>query len=204
MRRTGLVKKTITWAAGFFMSMGLIASANAQTASAARPDGGLDLAVTYTSSYAGLTSGSNNFWLQGGSAELSATFWHGLGEVANVTGLHNANSGEGVPVNVVTATFGPRYSWTLKRASPHNLRVFGEALAGIANGFSGLYPQPGGASDSANSLALQIGGGANYSLNRHFALRLIQANWLRTQLPNATTGVQNNLILGAGVVFRIK
>ena len=27
-------------------------------------------------------------------------------------------------------------------------------------------------------------------------------DWLRTQLPNATTKVQNNLRLGAGLVFR--
>jgi hypothetical protein len=38
-------------------------------------------------------------------------------------------------------------------------------------------------------------------LTRHVSLRVIQANWLRTQMPNATTNVQNNLLLGAGVVF---
>jgi len=30
---------------------------------------------------------------------------------------------------------------------------------------------------------------------------VIQADWLRTQLPNSTTNVQNDLHLGAGIVF---
>jgi hypothetical protein len=41
-------------------------------------------------------------------------------------------------------------------------------------------------------------------LTRHVSLRVIQANWLRTQMPNATTNVQNNLLLRAGVVFHAR
>jgi hypothetical protein len=41
----------------------------------------------------------------------------------------------------------------------------------------------------------------NIALSPQPALRAFQANWLRTQLPNATTNVQNTLDLGAGVVF---
>jgi hypothetical protein len=47
-----------------------------------------------------------------------------------------------------------------------------------------------------------MGGGMNIALSPRIALRAVQANWLRTQLPNATTNVQNNLDLGAGVVVR--
>jgi hypothetical protein len=203
MRGTGHVKMAMKWVAGVLVAMDVVIAAGAQGVPTATPKETLEIAVTYTAGYAGLTSGKDNFWLQGGSAELSFTSWHGLGESADVTGLNVANSGHGVPVNLVTTTFGPRYTWTVRRRSQHNLRLFGEGLVGIANGFSGYYPQSGNATDSASSLALQIGGGADYALNKHFALRMIRANWLRTQLLNATTNVQNNLTLGAGIVFRI-
>lgn len=36
------------------------------------------------------------------------------------------------------------------------------------------------------------------------ASRLLEASWLRTEFENATTDVQNNLQLGAGIVFRIR
>jgi hypothetical protein len=36
---------------------------------------------------------------------------------------------------------------------------------------------------------------------RHLSVRLIEVNWLRTQLPNSTTNIQNDLELGAGIVF---
>ena len=188
--------------------MGVMAAASAQSAPQRAsernlPDA-LDVSVTYTASYAGLSSGSNNFWLQGGSAELSARVWRGLSEAANVTGLHTADSGNGVPVNVVTATFGPRYTWVHNGASRRDVQVFGEFLVGIASGFSGYYPEAGGATDSATSLALLGSGGVDYKLNRRLTLRLVQVNWLRTQLPNASTNVQNNLTLGAGIVFRVK
>jgi hypothetical protein len=187
------------------MAMGLMPTVSAQAiAATTRQNEALDVAVTYTSSYAGLTTGDNNFWFEGGSAEVTATFWHGLGGTANVTGLHIANSGQGIPVNVVTTTFGPRYMWVRNRGSGHDLRFFGEGLVGIANGFSGYYPTAQGETDSANGLAMQVGGGADYGLSKRFAVRLLQTSWLRTRLPNATTNIQNNLTLGAGVVFSVR
>jgi hypothetical protein len=38
-------------------------------------------------------------------------------------------------------------------------------------------------------------------ISHHFSLRLFKADWLRTQLPNSTTDVQNDLLLGAGIVI---
>lgn len=65
------------------------------------------------------------------------------------------------------------------------------------------FPAAGGASSDANTFALLVGGGVDLRLSRRFAVRPIQAEWVRTQFPNATTNVQNSLRLGAGVVFRI-
>jgi hypothetical protein len=55
---------------------------------------------------------------------------------------------------------------------------------------------------SANTFALQIGGGADYSLGRHFAYRVVEADWTRTQFQNATTNVQNHMQLSSGIALR--
>jgi outer membrane immunogenic protein len=77
-------------------------------------------------------------------------------------------------------------------------------LAGEANGINSTFPAAPQATSSANSLAVQLGGGMNIALKRHIAVRAFEADWLRTQLPNATTTAQNTLKLGAGLVLRFK
>jgi hypothetical protein len=103
----------------------------------------------------------------------------------------------------VTTTFGPRYRYTRALGSGRgSLSVFGEALLGEANAFHSSLPSTQGVTDSANSLALQVGGGIDVGLSRRFAFRALQAEWLRTQLQNGTTNVQNHLQLGSGLVLR--
>jgi hypothetical protein len=51
-------------------------------------------------------------------------------------------------------------------------------------------------------VAVLVGRGTNVALSRHLAVRALDAAWLRTQLPNATTNAQNNVRLGAGAVLR--
>jgi hypothetical protein len=118
--------------------------------------------------------------------------------------LHAGNTGGssgGVGLDLVTTTFGPRYTW-----SPTHRRysIFGQALVGEANGMNRLFPNSTGATDTANSLALYVGGGVNYSLKHRLALRAFEAEWLRTQMPNATNNVQKNLRLGAGLIYNFK
>jgi peptidoglycan-associated lipoprotein len=160
----------------------------------------VEVAVTYNATRSSSVPGSN-FWMEGGSVELQARFYRGLGVVADISGAHTANiNTSGVGLDLVTATFGPRYTW----APAHwRYELFGQVLAGEANGFNSVFPTPSGAADSSNSLALKMGGGMNIALSRRIALRAIEANWLRTQLPNATTNVQNNLNIAAGFVFRL-
>jgi hypothetical protein len=159
----------------------------------------VDLAVSYIEERSLKAGTGQNFWLQGGSIELGANVWHGLGIAANVTGSHAASIGvSGIPLSLVTATFGPRYRWH----SSHKISIYGEGLVGEANGFGSIFPAPGGSQSDANGLALQLGGGVDLRLSDRFALRMIDAGWLRTQPPNSTDNVQNTLRLGAGFVLR--
>jgi len=161
----------------------------------------LDVAVSYDALRNNATTG-RNFWMQGGRVQAHGQFWRGLGVVADVAGMHSGNiQGSGVGLDLVTVTFGPRYSWTRAHT---RFTVFGHAQGGLALGFNSTFPGPSIASEDATSLATRLGGGMNYSLSPRIALRVIQADWLRTQMPNATTNVQNNLNLGAGFVYRFR
>ena len=118
-----------------FLSLGILGACGLQvlaaqnaTAQTAKPAASsLDLAVTYNAQSTNIDT-TNRFWMQGGSAQLHVQFWRGLGVVADVAGTHTANMhNSGVGLDLVTATFGPRYTWQL----PHNkFIVYGQFLAG--------------------------------------------------------------------------
>lgn len=184
--------------AGACMMAALTASAqDAQR----QESGSIDVGVAYNSCMANVVGG-NGFWMQGGSVQIHGQFWHGLGVVADVAGLHSGSTnGSSVGLDMVTATFGPRYTWT---AAHRPYAFFGQVLAGEANGLNSVFPHSGEAGETANSLALYMGGGVNLRIKDHLALRAFEADWLRTQLPNATTNVQNSLRLGAGLIYIFK
>lgn len=158
-----------------------------------------DIAVTYTGERSLKAASGQNFWLQGGAIELGVDAWKGLGVAVNVTGSHaNSIGTSGVPISLVTTTFGLRY----RCHAGHRWSLYGEGLVGEANGFDSLFPVTGGAVDSANGLATQVGGGIDIAFRRRFAVRVLDASWVRTTLPNATDNVQNTLHLGGGIVVR--
>jgi hypothetical protein len=184
--------------AGVCMMAGVVASGQ-ETTSAKQLNAPFDVAITYVASRANVTAG-NGFWMQGGSVQFHGQFWRGLGVVADVGALHTGDAdGKGAGLDLVTATFGPRYtqSW-----AHHRHALFCEALAGEVHGFDSVFPTATGVASSADSLALQVGGGMNLQFSRHLAIRAFEAAWLRTQFPNATTGVQNNLRAGTGLVIK--
>lgn len=177
----------------------------AQQAGPREADSKLDLAICYTAAHSSIVAGSG-FWAQGGGAELTGTFYHGLGVSADIAGTHaDKISPTGVGLTLVTAVFGPTYTWAPPRSGKKwgQWSIFGESLLGVANALDSTSPAAAGAQSSAESLALEIGGGADLNLSRHIALRAFKADWLRTQLPNAAANVQNSLQLGSGIVFRL-
>jgi len=164
----------------------------------------VDLAITYTVQHSNLVS-NPTFWQQGGSVELSTQTYRGFGIAANIAGTNigdAANSGTGL--TMVTATFGPRYTWyrPIGGARKKSLAIFGQGLIGEAHGFNSYFPTPAASLTDYNSFALQVGGGVDLGLSRHIAVRAIQADWLRTEFPNSTTNIQNTFRAAAGIVLR--
>jgi outer membrane protein OmpA-like peptidoglycan-associated protein len=168
-----------------------------------------DLAITFAGERSQASLAQGNFWLKGGGADAAMTFWKGLGIAASLTGGHAKNVEPAVDVNKISYLLGPRYTrtvWTgnANSADPLRLQVFAQGLYGGAHGFHGLYPASGGGTTpKANSQAFQAGGGLNLYLNRNFGLRLIEADYVRTALPNGADNVQNDLRLSAGITWHI-
>jgi outer membrane immunogenic protein len=195
------------WIFGFAAVLALTGCLRAQQSATVDAPGSreADLAVTYTEQYSNLVS-TSTFWHGGGGAELSAPIYRGLGMAANVTGTETSNAANSsVGLTLVTANFGPRYTYRhpLGHQRNRNVAIFGQALGGLAWGFNSYFPSSSGAQTNYVSFDLQLGGGVDLGLSRHFGLRVFQGDWVRTEFPNGTTNVQNNLRLAAGVVFRI-
>lgn len=168
---------------------------------APQPSHPMDLAVTYNPVRSHVLAGSG-FWMQGGSLQFDAGVYHSLGVVAEAAGMHAGQiHGSGVGVDMLTAVAGPRY--TLSPAGKRYV-LFGQALFGGAHGYNSLFPATGAPENRANSFAMEMGGGVNVNWTQRVALRLCEADWLRTTFPNSSANAQNSLKLGFGVVFRLK
>jgi outer membrane protein OmpA-like peptidoglycan-associated protein len=162
-----------------------------------------DLGITFATERSQLVPGDCCFWFKGGGADVSFNFWKGWGIAATLTGDHAGNvSSSGVDVNKIGYMAGPRYTWTAwSGANEHRLTIFGQALFGGAHGFDGVYPSSNKVSSSANSFALQAGGGLNYYFTRHWGVRPLEVDYVRTEFPNGADDVQNDLRLAFGVTY---
>lgn len=161
----------------------------------------VEAALSYTFSYANTTS-PKQFWQNGGSLDLHGQLLQGVGVVRRLDALHTSNmDGTGVGLDLVTVTFGPRLTW-----SPHGerFRCYGEASGGPSKGFNSEFPTGSGVDSTSHSGAFLMAGGANYGLSKRVAVRLFDVHWMRTYFPNATTGVQNTLVAGTGIVFHLR
>ena len=158
----------------------------------------IDAGVTLIAERSLRSATPDNFWMEGGSIELGANVWRGLGIAANVSGVHTSAVGRtNIPLSLVTVVFGPRYRWHAN----HRISIYGEGLVGEADGFNSLFPAMTASRARANGFDAQAGGGLDYHLSQHIAIRAIEAAWQHTQLPNGTNDVQTTLRLGAGLVL---
>jgi outer membrane immunogenic protein len=190
MIRTGVLILGVT------LSTGLLAQNQKPTLTTHGAD--IDVAITYVAERAKIASvDCGCFWLQGGSGDFALTFAHGIGVAANLTGLHNGNVGTGLELDKVLFAMGPRYTFNVK----HHGAVFGEGLFGGVHGFNSIFPSSNGVAGAANSFAMMFGGGVDFRLAKHLRIRAVEADYVRSTLPNNADNVQNDLRLAAGVSF---
>ncbi len=139
------------------------------------------------------------FGLQGGFAQGAVTLKYWLRIAGEVTGGHANQFGPlGQNLTLMTYTGGPQIV-----LHAHRVETFGQALFGAAHGSDSYFPSGTTASASATSFAINTGGGFDIDLTRHIAVRPVEVNYLRTSLPNGSSNRQNQLSLGAGLVFHL-
>jgi hypothetical protein len=165
-----------------------------------------DLAITYDAERGELAPGNCGcFWMQGGGVDGAVTFWKGLGIAGTFTGDHASNVAPGVDINKVSFMGGPRYTYTAwgTPGEKPRFQIYGQGLFGGVHAFDGVFPATAGTVPTANSFAIQAGGGVNIFLTRHIGVRVVEASYVRDELPNNTDSTQNDLRLGAGLVYHI-
>jgi len=165
------------------------------------------LEISFGYSYARSNAGPglcSCFNMIGGSSEVAVHAFRALSVVADLTGERAPTIGAapGDDLSLVVFTAGPRFS---HRFSGGKFTPFVQGLVGVAHGFDGLFPSfSGSLTGAATARAVLAGGGLDLTIKQHIAIRAIQADYLRTQLPNGQANEQNLLRLGAGIVLRIR
>jgi len=168
-----------------------------------------DVALTYNLERAKIASSNCGcFWLNGAGAEVAVPVYHGVSAVASFGGVTASNITPGVDLSKVSYVFGPRYTYDISHYSGiatrgHSTHLFGEALFGGTHAFNSSFPATGGAVSSANSFALQLGGGVDIALSRGFGVRALQVDYIRTSLPNNASNTQNDLRIAFGVTYHM-
>jgi outer membrane immunogenic protein len=140
------------------------------------------------------------FGLNGGGISGSAEFRPRWSVVAEITAEHTGSAP--VADNSLTLSsyqggvrYGTPQPW-MKGA--HALQPFVQTLFGVAHSSGGVA----GAANGNTMFAFRVGGGIDLPINRHFAVRVIQADYYLTVAKNGVNDRQNNLLLAAGIVYR--
>lgn len=144
--------------------------------------------------------GCGCFSMNGLSGGFAALLGHNISAVADVGSYfqHNVDN-SGRNLRIETLLVGPRYSWSKwAKWTPYAQGLFGGAL-----GSGTLYGPDAATSGNASGFAMSAGGGLNWNVTQHVSIRLFQAEYLMTRLPNSINNYQNNIRITAGVVFRI-
>jgi len=185
------------------IGMGWI-SAGAQQVETAPRYAPLEISFNYSYARSNAAPGQCGcFNMNGGSSEVAFHAFRALSVVADLTGERAASIGAtaGDGLSLVAFTVGPRFS---HRFAGGKFTPFVQGLVGAVHGFDGLFPGSSGSlSGAASARAVVAGGGLDLTINRHIAIRAIQADYLRTQLPNGQGNEQNLLRAGAGIVLRV-
>ena len=177
----------------------------------------LFLGYSYLRAVPTLADGNRFVWLNGGSTSIAFNFNRYLGLVGDFGGFDdselrlngiNGNTSKVVDSSGTAYTYlvGPRLSFrNHDRITPFVQALFGGVHASEVTLSSdctdiGCTPLP-----SENKFAMTAGGGLDIALRRHFAIRIIQAEYLMTRFENLSTGssaTQNDMRLSSGIVFR--
>jgi outer membrane protein OmpA-like peptidoglycan-associated protein len=156
-------------------------------------------------------------YLHGGSSSFAYNLNRIVGLVADFGGYDDSrltligpagSQTVGSNGSAYTYAFGPRFSYRRERFTPFAQGLFGATHGSSVSisGCSGSFSCKPLASD--NAFASMVGAGIDIKLSRHFALRLLEGDFLLTHFKDPLSangeerGWQKNVRLSTGIVFR--
>ena len=175
---------------GTLLVFGVVASAQ-ETAPTPTAEVGFSYSYTRVNPGGALSSANAN----GGYGYVEYNFNKVVGLVADAGGIRLQNT-------TFQYLFGPRLNWRMSRFTPYLQTLVGGQR--FSNGLDPSSTTPRLAA-AQNNFAAAIGGGIDYNLTNHIALKPIQVEYLVAEVSPAARDlnfVQNNLRYSAGVVFR--
>jgi outer membrane immunogenic protein len=194
----GARAKAMMFLAAMFFVAGISSQAQSgtQREAASRPE----LAVEYNYVHSNAPPGECGcINLNGGSANFAWPLHHWqLSLVGDVGAVHAGSiTNQGYDLTLSTYTAGLRYSPRLRR---WHLRPWAQLLIGGAHA-SGSLVEGSGSSTGGGAFASLVGGGVDVRMSPRFSIRAFEAEYLVTTFNNGGNDHQNNLRIGAGVVF---
>ncbi len=133
--------------------------------------------------------GNSNFNLNGFHVSGAENLNSWLGGVLDFSSHYGTRAG--VNVNTQSIMYGPRFAYRKSRTVTPSVH----ALFGAVHGSAGLY----GISMPDTHFGMALGGAVDVRVNDRIALRVVQADYLRTRFLNLR---QDNIRVSAGLVFR--
>ena len=139
------------------------------------------------------------FGMNGGGLSGSWNFHGSWSAVIDISAEHTGSAPPlGNSLTLSSYLAGARYKipqpWL---DGDHKPQPFGQILLGAAHAGGG----EAGVADGSYRFATRIGGGIDVPLSSHFSVRVIQIDYYLTTFVNATNDHQNNLLVGAGIVY---
>jgi outer membrane immunogenic protein len=161
-----------------------------------------DAAVTYQWVHTNAAPGQCGcFGLNGGGVSASWNVrgpWSAVADFSSQTATGAPTVGSSL--TLTSGLGGARFELPRLRGNwlhgAHRVQPFAQILIGVSHAGGGAA----GIADGANRFAARAGGGFDVPVSRRFSVRG-QVDYFATTFANATNDHQNNLLIGAGIVY---
>jgi outer membrane immunogenic protein len=184
------------------IALGITLLFGSTVAATAQGSYGGDAALTYhwVHTNAPPSGGCGCFGLNGGGVSGSWRLNHQWALVAEISAEYAGSAlSTGRSLTLTSYQAGARYHLPpLWKHASHGPQPFAQLLAGAAH----ANGKVAGDGDGSYAFAVRMGGGIDVPVSSLFAVRVIQIDYDLTKFANGVNDRQNNLLLGAGVVFR--
>jgi hypothetical protein len=158
----------------------------------------IDLAATYDGIRV-QSAGGGGFGMQGIGVDGHVKLIGQFGLAVNAAAVRKWPSDPPPELDLMIFSAGPRLTETRLNG---RFEFFVQSLVGKAIGTHGVFPCATGVCSRASSLEVQTGYGVDMRIRRDVLVRIAEADWVYTELPNSSSNTQNSFRVTSGIVFR--